>query len=248
VNRLSGIVSRVWRRHRRPPRDESEAAGYLRDFVYGAIDGIVTTFAVVAGVAGAGLEPEIVLILGTANLLADGFSMSVGNFLGSQAAVQRAERLRRQAQERIAADPEAERARVRETLASLGFSKEELGSATALFTAKPERWAALLGEGVLGSGQPALNPYRAAGATLVAFVAMGALPLIAFAYDLLTPGELGAPFLWASVSAAIGFVIVGALKARFVDQRWWASALETLLVGGSAAGLAYLVGLALGGI
>jgi len=58
---------------------------YLRDFVYGAIDGAVTTFAVVCGVAGAGLSTEVVIILGIANLIADGFSMAVGNLLGTRA-------------------------------------------------------------------------------------------------------------------------------------------------------------------
>lgn len=54
---------------------------YLKDLVYGANDGIITTFAVVSGVAGAQLDPRIVLILGFANLLADGFSMGASNFL-----------------------------------------------------------------------------------------------------------------------------------------------------------------------
>ena len=57
------------------------ARHYLKDLVYGANDGIITTFAVVAGVAGARLEPRIVVILGFANLLADGFSMGASNFL-----------------------------------------------------------------------------------------------------------------------------------------------------------------------
>jgi VIT1/CCC1 family predicted Fe2+/Mn2+ transporter len=59
--------------------------GYLKAMVYGANDGIITTFAVVAGVAGAGLDARIVLILGMANLIADGFSMGVGDFLGERA-------------------------------------------------------------------------------------------------------------------------------------------------------------------
>ena len=54
---------------------------YLSDFIYGANDGIITTFAVVSGVMGAALEPRIVVILGLANLLADGFSMGASNFL-----------------------------------------------------------------------------------------------------------------------------------------------------------------------
>ena len=58
---------------------------YLRDLVYGANDGIITTFAVVAGVAGGSLSPTAVLIIGTANLAADGLSMAVGNFLAIRA-------------------------------------------------------------------------------------------------------------------------------------------------------------------
>ena len=58
---------------------------YLRDFVFGAVDGTVTTFAVVSGAAGAGLPAGVVIVLGMANLLGDGFSMAVGNFLGTRA-------------------------------------------------------------------------------------------------------------------------------------------------------------------
>jgi vacuolar iron transporter family protein len=68
-SRLSGRVSAI-------------GEHYIRDIVYAANDGIVTTFAVVAGVRGAGLSPWIVLALGLANLAADGLSMAVGNYLG----------------------------------------------------------------------------------------------------------------------------------------------------------------------
>jgi len=57
---------------------------YIKDIIYAANDGIITTFAVVSGVAGASLSPAIVLILGMANLLADGFSMAVSNYLGTK--------------------------------------------------------------------------------------------------------------------------------------------------------------------
>jgi VIT1/CCC1 family predicted Fe2+/Mn2+ transporter len=53
----------------------------VENFVYGAIDGAVTTFAIVTGVVGASLSPSIIIILGFANLLADGFSMAIGNYL-----------------------------------------------------------------------------------------------------------------------------------------------------------------------
>jgi VIT1/CCC1 family predicted Fe2+/Mn2+ transporter len=67
--------------HREPQHPVEIARHYIRDIIYGANDGIITTFAVVAGVAGGALSPKAVLILGTANLLADGLSMGVGNYL-----------------------------------------------------------------------------------------------------------------------------------------------------------------------
>ena len=63
-------------------------ASYLRDWVYGGIDGAVTTFAIVAGVVGADLSSRVVLILGAANLLADGFSMAAANFSSTRTEIE----------------------------------------------------------------------------------------------------------------------------------------------------------------
>ena len=87
--------------------DRPSAPSYLRDFVYGGIDGAITTFAVVAGVAGAELAATVVIILGGANLLADGFSMAVGNCLGSRAEPQERDRARRTSSARSASCPRA---------------------------------------------------------------------------------------------------------------------------------------------
>lgn len=67
--------------HVAPTGAVATARHYLRDMVYGATDGIITTFAVVAGVAGGALSPKVALIIGAANLVADGLSMAVGNYL-----------------------------------------------------------------------------------------------------------------------------------------------------------------------
>jgi vacuolar iron transporter family protein len=221
---------------------------YLRDFVYGAIDGTVTTFAVVAGVEGANLSATVVIILGIANLVADGFSMAVSNFLGSRADAQRRERARREEQRHIELVPEGEREEVRQLFAAKGFAGVELERVVDVITADREIWLATMMREELGYGSDAANPLRAAAATFAAFVAVGFLPLAPFVLDLVLPGDLAAPSAWSAALTGVAFVVVGGLKARFVEQPFWRSGLETLAVGGVAALLAFALGSALQGV
>ena len=100
----------------------------------------------------------------------------------------------------------------------------------------------------LGFATTEQNEYRAAASTLVAFVVVGALPLAAFVYDLAAPGNLEHTFMWSALMTGVAFFVVGALKARVVDQAWWRSGLETLTIGGLAAALAYAAGVLLQGV
>jgi VIT1/CCC1 family predicted Fe2+/Mn2+ transporter len=232
---------------RRRLRDKPSPS-YLQDFIYGAIDGAVTTFAVVAGVEGASLDEEILIILGVANLVADGFSMAVSNFLGSRAERQRRDRARRQEELQIRTVPEGEREEIRQIFAAKGFEGRDLERVVEVITSDPELWTETMMSEELGFAATAPNEYRAAAATLVAFVTVGFLPLLVFVYDLAAPGEVENAFRLSALMTGVAFFVVGALKSRFVDQSWWRSALETLAVGGVAAALAYAVGSLLQGV
>ncbi len=210
--------------------------GYLRDTVYGAIDGSVTTFAIVAGVAGAGLSPFVILALGFANVLADGFSMAVGNYSGTKAELDDAERLRAVERRHLRDHPEGERREIREILRLKGLEGAVLEAATDAILKDEEASVQLMLEGEYGLSGVDPHPIRAALATFVAFLVAGVIPLLPFVFGLANAFQL------ASVLTGFVFFGIGALKSRWSLVPWWRSGLETLLIGGVAALIAYGVG------
>lgn len=215
---------------------------HLRDFIYGGIDGTVTTFAVVAGSEGATLSATIVIILGVANLIADGFSMAISNFLATRAEAQERERAKAEEEKEIREMPEGEREEIRQIFSLKGFSGQELDRVVDVITSNPRIWVDTMLVEEHGYSVTAVEPVRAAVSTFVAFVTVGSIPLMAFVVEKVAPSLIDNPFLWSSVMTAVAFFIVGALKAGFVTQRWWLAGLETLLVGGIAATIAYGLG------
>ncbi len=218
------------------------AHSYLRDFVYGAIDGIVTTFAVVAAVAGANLSAGIVIILGIANLLGDGFSMAVGNFLATRTERQQKQKARRIEEEHIAEIPEGEKEEIRQIFLKKGFTGKDLDRAVEVITSDERLWVETMLKEELGMTLGGPSPVRAGFSTFAAFVLFGSLPLSVFIFVHFHPESIPNPFFLSAVMTAIAFFGVGTLKSRFVDEKWFWAGVETLLVGGVAATLAYAAG------
>jgi VIT1/CCC1 family predicted Fe2+/Mn2+ transporter len=221
---------------------------YLRDFIYGAIDGTVTTFAVVAGAAGASLGDSVVVIMGLANLFADGFSMAVSNYLGIFAERDERKLARLTEEMHIREVPEGERNEIREIYRAKGFEGEDLERAVAVITANEERWVNEMMSEELGYGSDFEAPVRAALATFSAFVLVGILPLAPFLLNLLWDGLFDHPFLVSAIFTGVAFSGVGITKAKVVGQAWWKGGGLTLALGGSAATVAYLIGAALQGV
>jgi VIT1/CCC1 family predicted Fe2+/Mn2+ transporter len=215
---------------------------YLRDWIYGGIDGAVTTFAVVSGVVGAELSPVIILILGFANLLADGFSMAASNYLGTKAEHEDFKRLAAVEHRHIETDPEGEREEIRQIFAGKGFEGDDLNRVVELVTADRERWIRTMLTEEYGLPLEIRSSWLAALSTFSAFVICGFVPLLPFV------AGASQAFLISTLLTGAVFFLIGSVKSKWSTASWWWSGLTTLLVGAIAAGLAYAVGALLKGI
>lgn len=212
---------------------------YLRDWIYGGIDGSVTTFAVVSGVVGARLSPWIILVMGFANLLADGFSMAASNFLGTRAEHEDLKRLEAVEYRHVDLAPEGEREEVRQIFRNKGFAGEDLTRLVDLITSDRTRWVRTMLTEEYGLPQEVRSPWLAAITTFSAFLVCGLVPLLPYLFG------SSDPLVLSLIMTGGVFFAIGSVKSRWSPAAWWRSGLSTLAVGAIAASLAYAVGLLL---
>ncbi|MFK7837438.1 MAG: VIT1/CCC1 transporter family protein [Sulfitobacter sp.] len=209
---------------------------HLKDLIYGGIDGAVTTFAIVAGVEGAGLSHGIILARGLANILADGVSMAASNYSGTKAELDDRRRIIQIEERHIALHHEGELEELRQILQKRGLSGAVLEQATQAIAGNKQKWIDLMLSDEYGLAREEPQPLRAAAATFAAFMIAGSVPLLPFLLGLPNPFE-------TSIAATLlTFFLIGTGKSRWSLSKWWRSGIETLLIGGVAALLAYSVG------
>ncbi len=215
---------------------EGPQINYLRDWIYGGIDGAVTTFAIVAGAVGANLSPLVVIVLGVANLLADGLSMAAGNYSGTKAENDAVDHLRSVERQHIENHPEGEREEIRQIFAAKGFTGDQLESIVEVISSDHEQWIQTMLTEEYGLPLEPRSPWRAAWATFSAFVICGAVPLIPYLFRLQTA------FVAACIATAAVFFAIGAARSRWSVAAWWKTGLGTLGIGGLAAVVSFAVG------
>lgn len=216
--------------------DAQNDSGRLRDAIFGGIDGTVTTFAIVAGVQGAGLSAGIVVALGLANVLADGFSMAAGNYAGTKAVADDRRRLWQVEERHVRENPHGELDELKQILARKGLRGEVLQKAAEMISKDKEQWISLMMAEEYGLPPVDERPIRAALVIFGAFVVAGMFPLLPYLVG------LGDAFSWSIGIAACTFFAIGTIKSRWSLAHWFYSGMETLLIGGVAAALAFAVG------
>lgn len=209
---------------------------YIRDFIYGSIDGTVTTFAIVSGVVGAGMSNQAIIILGLANVLADGFSMASSNYLGTKSEIDERNLIHRYEKEQIAYKPEGEKEEIRQIFQMKGFTGPDLEKIVEVISQNENEWLKIMMQEEYGFGLKMRNPWKSAISTFVAFVICGIVPLLPFMLN------LRHDFFISSIFAAITFFLVGALKSRWSLESFYMSGMKTLLIGAVSSAIAYLTG------
>jgi len=220
---------------------------YLGEFVYGGIDGCVTTFAVVAGSVGAGLDSMVIIILGFANLLADGFSMSIGAYLSARSEQKNYHKHRQIEYWEIENKPESEVQEVRDIYREKGFEGELLEKIVKVVTSDKDRWVDVMMKDELEMIKEDTSPFMRGLFTFISFLIIGFIPMIVYVVDYVNHLEINL-FFWCSVLTGIGFGVVGLLKSYLTKTSKFKGVAETILLGAAAAAVAYYVGDFLEGI
>ncbi len=235
-------LQKALQEHQKEERHGTRLSAHIRDIVYGGNDGIVTTFAVVAGTVGAGMPRYVIIILGLANLLADATSMATGAYLSLKSEFDQFKNLRKEEEKEIEEIPEIEREEIRVYLIEKGLQGEELERVTAAITSNHELWidVMLLSEhGMAESSYDA--PVKSGLFTFASFVLFGSIPLIPYLFNL----EPSIRFSVAIASTAVALCILGLTRSVVTRENLFRGPLEVVSVGALGAFVAYGIGVLL---
>jgi VIT1/CCC1 family predicted Fe2+/Mn2+ transporter len=216
------------------------AGGWLRAAVFGAMDGLVTNTALVAGVGGGGAGSHAVVLSGVAGLAAGAISMALGEYTSVSTQNEQLDLEIAKERRELAVNPEGERAELVDLLRNRGVDSELAEQVSVQLSRDPEKALRLHVVAELGlNPEDKPSPWTAAISSFLCFAVGALVPLLPFL--------LGAPHLWlALLCGGGGLVVAGALSARFTPRSWWSAGLRQLVFGAVAAGATYAIGVAIG--
>ena len=216
------------------------SGGALRASVFGAMDGLVTNIALVAGVGGAGATPHFVVLTGMAGLVAGAFSMAMGEYTSVRTQNEQVDREWRKETEEIAANARAEERELASMFVEMGMAGDTALAAAHDIHRDPRQAALVHVTQELGlDPREKPSPRVAAVSSFITFSLGALIPLL--------PYLLGFGSLVAGLAVGgLGLFIAGSLASLATVVPWWVSAVRQVAFGGLAAGATYVVGLALG--
>ncbi|NKZ07493.1 VIT1/CCC1 transporter family protein [Actinomadura latina] len=235
---MSGEKTGVVPEHHHQHRDVT--GGWLRPAVFGAMDGLVSNFALIAGVAGGRADQKVVLLAGLAGLAAGAFSMAAGEYISVASQAELAEAEIEVERLELARHPVAEERELAEVFEARGVDPETAAEVARQLSRDPDEALEVHTREELGVTPGDLpSPVLAAGSSFLSFAVGAVLPVL--------PYLLGATSLWpAAIVAALGLFLAGALVSRITARPWWFGGARQLLFGTAAAGITYGVGALIG--
>jgi DNA damage-binding protein 1 len=222
--------------------------GLLKPVIFGGLDGILTSFAIVAGAAGGNLSPEVVLILGFSNIFADALSMGVGEFLSSKAENEWILSERKREAWEVENFIEGEIAEMVEIYEDKGMSHEDAVEVITRIAKYKDVFVDIMMKEELELQVPEENHVEESmkeGCVMFAsFAFFGALPLLGYVVIPALFPALSTDILFVSACVITGCVLffMGTLKSLVTTQHFIQAGLETLLLGGACATVAFTIG------
>ncbi len=215
---------------------------YLGETVYGGIDGIVTTFAIVAGSVGAGLSSKIILVLGFANLIADGFSMGVGAYLSAKSEKELYEQKRIDVMNEVQGERSDGKDMIHKIYKRRGFKGKLLEEVAQVVSADKDHFVDVVMSEEYEMLPERKSPFAIGLATYSAFLVVGFTPLLAYVLDSTFNWGYESLFEITMFLSALAFIGIGLLKSQVTNSNKLRAIVETLVLGALAAGFAFFIG------
>ena len=237
------------RAHLQHEHSHSPFENYFKEVIYGGIDGIITTFAVVAGFSGASFSSEtttqlsflVVLLFGLANLFADGVSMGLGNFLSVKSGQDLYKNARNKELQEVRTHPQIEFEETIAILVAKGYTEEDAYTLASLYRKNETYWVDFMMTHELEMPDPRKDkPILTGLATFSSFLLFGSIPLLPFI--LAVSASPKTVFIYSIFGTFFALVLLAVLKWKVTGSPLRASLFEVLVVGGTAATIAFYIG------
>lgn len=219
--------------------------GLLKEAVFGFNDGVVSTFAVIAGLTGGSVENRTILLAALATLFAGAFSMGLGTYLGSKSEREMYESEKRREIYEMEHMPDLERQEIRDIYKKRGFEGPLLENVVEKITSNPRVWLSTMMVEELGFAEIPAEPMKNGITMSFAFIAGAIIPTAPYLIPSDDSSPLSAFFITSLSFSILGLLLAGGLKTKFTGKNMLTSAFETLLVGVVAAAGSYGIGMIL---